>query len=380
MRIAHVTATFPPYYGGTGMVCYHNALGLAKLGHQVTVFTADYPPGDCVYPGEITVRRLPVTFRIGNAPLLPGLLEIKEFDIVHLHYPFIFGAEMIWAVSRACRIPYVITHHNDLIGDGLRRHLFDAYSAVSTRLVFGAARKLVVVSLDHAASCRLAPLFSRQWAKVVEIPNGVDTDLFRLGVDGTPVRQQYAIPADARVMLFVGTLDRAHHYRRVDLLLRAVKVVQDRALHVLVVGNGDQMPEYQKLAQRLGVRSRVRFLGTVAHQALPGVYGAADLVVLPSQLQESFGLVLIEAMACGKPVIASKLPGVRTVVNDGQDGLLIIPGSVDDLAEKIHMLLDDPQHGQEMGEQGRAKVEAQYAWSRIIPKLARVYQDALSTA
>jgi glycosyltransferase involved in cell wall biosynthesis len=380
MRIAHVTATFPPYYGGTGMVCYHNALGLAQLGHQVTVFTADYPPGDCVYPGEITVRRLPVTFRIGNAPLLPGLLEIKGFDIVHLHHPFIFGAEMIWAVSRARRIPYVITHHNDLIGDGLRRHLFDAYSAVSTRLIFGAARKLAVVSLDHAASCRLAPFFSRQWAKVVEVPNGVDTDLFRPGVDGAPVRQQCAISDDAKVMLFVGTLDRAHHYRRVDLLLRAVKVVQDRDLHVLVAGDGNQMPEYQRLAQRLGVRSRVHFLGTVAHQALPGVYSAADLVVLPSQLQESFGLVLIEAMACGKPVIASKLPGARAVVNDGQDGLLVIPGSVDDLSEKIRVLLADPQHRREMGERGRAKVEAQYAWSRIIPKLARVYQGALSTA
>lgn len=379
MRIAHVTATFPPYYGGTGMVCYHNALGLARLGHQVTVFTADYPPGDCVYPGEITVRRLPLTFRIGNAPLLPGLLEIQAFDIVHLHHPFIFGAELVSAVSRARRIPYVITHHNDLIGDGLRRHLFDAYSAVSTRLVFGAARKLAVVSLDHAVSCRLAPLFSRQWAKVVEIPNGVDTDLFRPGVDGTLVRQRCAISDDARVMLFVGTLDRAHHYRQVDLLLRAVKAVQDRDLHVLVAGDGDQMPEYQRLAQELGVRSRVHFLGTVAHQALPNVYGVADLVVLPSQLQESFGLVLIEAMACGKPVITSNLPGARTVVSDGKDGLLVRPGDGDDLADKIRVLLDDPQHRREMGEQGRAKVEAKYAWPRIIPKLVRVYEDVLLT-
>jgi glycosyltransferase involved in cell wall biosynthesis len=318
-----------------------------------------------------------MTFHIGNAPLLPGLLGIKEFDIVHLHHPFIFGAEMIWAVSRARKIPYVVTHHNDLIGDGLRRHLFNAYSAVSTRLVFGAACRLAVVSLDHAASCRLAPLFRKQWPKVVEIPNGVDTDLFRPDVDATPIRQQYAIPADAKVILFVGTLDRAHHYRRVDLLLEAVKVVQDRALHVLVVGGGDQMPEYQRLAQKLGVRSRVHFLGAVAHQALPGVYSAADLVALPSQLQESFGLVLIEAMACGKPVVASRLPGVRTVVSDGEDGLLVQPGDVLDLAEKIQTLLRDPQRHQEMGKRGRAKVEEKYAWRQVVPQLMRVYDDVL---
>lgn len=377
MRIAHVTATFPPYYSGTGMVCYHNALGLARLGHDVTVFTAEYPCGDYVYPKEITVRHLAAVLRIGNAPLLPGLLDIEGFDIVHLHHPFIFGAEMIWSLSRARDIPYVITHHNDLIGDGLRCHLFRAYTVISNRLVFSAARRLAVVSRDHAASSRLAPLFSKRWAKVVEIPNGVDTDLFRPGLDGTTIRRHYSISGDAMVMLFVGTLDRAHHYRRVDVLLRAAKAVPDQDLHVLVVGDGDQMPEYQRLAENLGLTWRVHFLGSVDHQILPRVYAAADVVILPSELQESFGLVLIEGMACGKPVIASKLPGARTVVDDGQDGLLVRPSSVDDLADKIQALLGDPRRRREMGEQGRAKVEAKYAWPRIIPKLVRVYEDAL---
>ena len=117
MRVAHVTATFPPHYTGTGMVCYYNALGLARLGHEVTVFTADYPPGDYTYPEEITVRRLLAMFRIGNAPLLPGLLGLKEFDIIHLHHPFIFGAELIWAVSKVRKIPYIITdHHQPFVG------------------------------------------------------------------------------------------------------------------------------------------------------------------------------------------------------------------------------------------------------------------------
>jgi len=377
MRIAHVTATFPPYYGGTGMVCYHNALGLARLGHQVTVFTADYPPGDCAYPDEITVRRLPVVFRVGNAPLLPRLLGIKEFDIVHLHHPFIFGAEMIWAVSRARRIPYVVTHHNDLIGDGLRRHLFDAYSAISTRLVFGAARKLAVVSLDHAATCRLMSLFGERWADVVEVPNGVDADLFRPGLDGSEIRRWHGIAEDARVILFVGALDRAHHFKGVAHLLRAFVRVRDSKAVLVLVGDGDLRGQFIAMATDLGVSDRTCFLGAVPHERLAPYYAAADIVVLPSYPPESFGMVLIEAMACSRPTIAHDIPGVRSVISDGEDGLLAKPGDGDDLVDKIQVLLGDPQRRQEMGEKGRAKVEAKHAWSRIIPKLVRLYEDVL---
>ena len=112
----------------------------------------------------------------------------------------------------------------------------------------------------------------------------------------------------------MGTLDRAHHYRRVDLLLEAVSMIRDRNLHLLVVGDGDRAIQYQELARDLGIASRVHFLGSMEHRALAHVYATADILVLPSQLQESFGLVLIEAMACGKPVVASDLPGVRSVV------------------------------------------------------------------
>ncbi|MEZ4663014.1 MAG: glycosyltransferase [Caldilineaceae bacterium] len=99
MKIAHITATFPPYYSSTGMVCYHNARGLAALGHEVTVLTADYPKGAADSPPGVTVRRLPITFRFGNAPFLLDLLRIAEYDVIHLHHPFIFGAEMISAAA-----------------------------------------------------------------------------------------------------------------------------------------------------------------------------------------------------------------------------------------------------------------------------------------
>jgi glycosyltransferase involved in cell wall biosynthesis len=377
MKIAHVISTFPPYYSGTGMVCYHNALGLAKSGHEVTVFTANHPPGDYTYPEGITVRRLPVTFRIGNAPLLPGLLGIKGFDIIHLHHPFIFGTELLWAVTRSRNIPYIITHHNDLIGDGLRPLLFDSYSAVSTRLVFSSASKFAVVSLDHAESCRLAPMFKRRWSDVVEVPNGVDADLFRPGIDPTVVREKHGIPADAPLVLFVGVLDRAHHFKGAGNLIRAFAALKNRDAMLMLVGDGDLKEQFMQQAAGLGIAERTRFVGKVSNSDLPDYYAAADLAVLPSSPPESFGMVLIEAMACGKPVIASNLPGVRAVVSNNVDGLLLQPGNIPELTDKIDQLLRDPERRREMGMRGRQKVEAKYAWSVIIPNLTQVYEEVV---
>lgn len=378
MRIAHITATFPPYYAGTGMVCYHNALGLARLGHSVTVFTARRGSlENYTDPTEIKVRRLSALFRIGNAPFMPGLVRLDDFDIIHLHHPFIFGAEMVWVVSSLRRIPYVFTHHNDLIGYGIRRYLFDAYSALMIPRIVERARRLIVVSSDYARSCRLAPLFRRRWAEVVEVPNGVDVERFRPGLDGRPVRRQYGIPDNARVILFVGALDRAHHFKGVGYLLRVFSRIEQRDVLLMLIGDGDLRQLLIAQADDLGVSGRTLFMGAVPNEQLPLYYGAADVVVLPSFPPESFGITLIEAMACGKPVVAHDIPGVRSVVRDGEDGLLARPGDADDLAEKMRILLNDPSLCREMGRRGRAKVEEKYAWPKIIPRLIRVYEEAL---
>ncbi len=377
MRIAHITATFPPYYAGTGLVCYYQARELARLGHSVTVFTAADPSGDAPSPEGVTVRRLPALFRMGNAPFLPGLVALRGFDILHLHYPFIFGAEMVRIVSAVRRIPYVLTHHNDLIGDGVRRYLFNLYTAVCAPPVFRSARKYLVVSRDHAASCRIAPLLRRRPSDVIEVPNGVDTDHFHPDVDGREVRRRYGIPESLRLVLFVGSLDRAHHFKGAGYLLRAFARMGDGGAGLMLVGDGDLRPSLVALAETLGIARRVWFVGTVPHRDLPPCYAASDLVVLPSFPPESFGMVLIEAMACGRPVLAHSIPGVRSVVRDGEDGLLARPGDMDDLVEKMRALLEDPQRRAQMGRQGRARVEAEYAWPRIIHRLGPAYQEAL---
>jgi glycosyltransferase involved in cell wall biosynthesis len=380
MRIAHVTATFPPYYAGTGMVAYHNAVELSRLGQDVTVLTASYGRHDCPDPEGVQVRRLPPAFRIGNAPFLPRLLERERFDVIHLHYPFIFGAEMIRARAGLMGVPYVVTHHNDLIGDGTRGLLFDLYARLTAPVIFGGARKLAAVSLDHAARCRLSHIFRRRWRDVVELPNGVDVDLFHPGADGSIVRAEHGIGPSDRVALFVGAMDRAHHFKGVEYLLRALAQVPSQRLIGLLVGEGDLRHRFEAEAARLGVTSRVRFVGGVPHEQLPPYYAAADVVVLPSFPPESFGMVLIEAMACGVPVIAHNIPGVCTVMRHGETGLLVEPGNTAQLAGAIVTIVEDDALRTAMGERGRAHVVERFTWPSIGRRLLALYEQAVGQA
>src|SRR5688572_3965141 len=122
LRIAHVTATFPPQWGGTGNIAYHNAVELASRGHHVSVLTADYPVTGAADPDGVDVIRFRAPFRYGNAPFLPGLWTRRSFDLVHLHYPFYFGAEMVFLRRMLGGTPYVVTYHQDVLFSGLLRY------------------------------------------------------------------------------------------------------------------------------------------------------------------------------------------------------------------------------------------------------------------
>ena len=378
MRIAHITATFPPYFSGTGYVCYYNALELAKRGHHVTVFTSDNHFNSYLNPSEIKVNRLSYLFRFGNAPFLPGLYNVKDFDIIHLHHPFIFGSEMIWMISKFRNIPFVITHHNDLIGTGLRKYLFNFYSFISHNFIVGGAKKVIAVSSDHIKYSCLRPILINRLSDVVEVPNGVDINIFHPGVDGSIMRSQLGLSEEEKVILFVGALDRAHYFKSVDYLLEVFSKLETPGTVLVIVGDGELRAHYMDYAEQLGVSRRTYFIGRVpTHEQLPSYYAMSDFVVLPSKPPESFGMVLIEAMACARPVIAHDIPGVRDVVANGIDGFLVSPGDTPDLIAKIQMLLDDSSARRNMGVQGRAKVEKKYSWGRIAELLEDVYTSVL---
>jgi glycosyltransferase involved in cell wall biosynthesis len=375
MHIAHATATFFPYPSGTGRVCLLNALGAAGRGHRVTVLTsAPASPVTAPDPPGLTVIRLKPLLRVGNAPLLPGLLRPPACDVLHLHYPFVSGQEMLALVCAARRIPLVITYHQDLILSGMIGRAVMLHEATLGRWILTHAARLLVTSRDYFAASRIARFFTPDDPRVAEMPNGVDTARFHPGLDGRAIRDRYGIAPDAPLALFVGGLDTPHYFKGVDVLLKALARLEIPDARLMLVGDGDLRLRYEHLAAELGIAARVTFCGRVPDADLPQHYAACDLLVLPSTtMGEAFGIVLLEAMACGKPVIASNLPGVRTVVDPGVDGLLAEPGSVDDLTVRLDDLIARRDQHAAMGQRGRDKAVRCYDWERINERLLDVY-------
>ena len=379
LRIAHVTATFPPYLGGTGNVCSYNARELMRRGHSVEVVTAAVPgvARNDVHEG-VTVRRLRPLARVGNAPLLPGLAHtLRGFDLIHLHYPF-FGGEVSAMAAALQRTPLVITYHQDVLLQGPLGVAERVLRRTVSRWTLRSASRLLFTSLDYGRASYIAPILRGREEVVGELPNGVDTSVFDVLEPPAYLRSRLQLAHDNRVVLLVARLDRAHYFKGVDILLEALAQLPSEVIGV-IVGDGELRADYQARADRLGIANRVRFAGRVSDDELPEYYRLADVTVLPSTtMGEAFGLVLLESMASGTPVIASNLPGVRTVVDDGEDGLLINPGDVDDLQRALQTVLGDEARRQGMGLQGRRKVERHYDWTQIGSRLETIYLQLLN--
>lgn len=380
LRVAMLTATYPPYRGGAGTVAQNLARGLAARGHEVEVRTAAGQGGAGEGVGEedgVLVRRERPRFAIGNAPLLTGLTRLAGFDVVHLHLPFMFGAEALLAARapRRRRVALVASYHNLLVGEGARAPIFRAYEATVGRAIVRHADRVCVVSRAHAETVPyLAALARRRAERVVELPNGVDLEAFAPG-DGSAARAQIGVPPDAVVAVYVATLDRAHHLKRPDLAIAALAAASDERLHLVMVGGGESEPELRSRASAAGVAERVHFAGEADHTRLPALLRAGDVFLLTSDL-ESFGIVLVEAMACGLPVIASDLPGVRAVVRAGEHGELVPPGDAGAFAAALDRLAAaGPDRRAELGRAGRAHAEAHYGWPGIVKRIEDIYAE-----
>lgn len=381
MRVAHLTATFPPYPGGAGNTAFRFAREQAALGHEVEVFTAP-APGAPPDPGAVTVHRIDPVFAIGNAPLIPRLRRIEGFDLVHLHYPFIFGSELtlLGRMRRRRREQALLVHYkNRLVEHGLRGALFEAYEHTVAPALIRAADRVCVLSPDHANSVSyLRRTAQRDPEKLIEMPNGVDIELFAPGEDASGLRERLGIPADAVIAAFVATLDRAHHFKRLDVAIDGVARLGDASVHLVVAGGGDLLEGFRARAAEAGVDERVHFLGAVPHAELPDVLRASDVFLLTTEPPESFGIVLIEAMACGLPAIATDYPGVRAVV-DESTGELVERGNVDTLAAALRRLVDaGPEGRAAIGSAGREKAEREWSWPRLVERMDRAYEEAVA--
>ena len=407
MRIAHLTATFPPYAGGAGNTAFRFAREQAERGHHVEVFTTP-AEGEAPDPGRAIVHRIQPLFQYGNAPLIPSLAGIDGFDVVHLHYPFIFGAELVLVgrLRRARRSAALLVHYkNQLVAGGPRGPLFRIYEHTVAPTLIQRADRICILSEEHARSVPyLRGNLDRSPERLIEMPNGVDAEEFAPG-SNPKLRAQLGIPADAVAAAFVATLDHAHYFKRLDIAIEALARIgfsttasrhpiadapsgsgaapdgdaPSSPPHLIVAGGGEMLETFRRQALAVGVADRVHFLDRVPHAELPAVLHAADVLLLTTEPPESFGIVLIEAMAAGLPAIATDYPGVRAVIDPGLNGLVVPPGDPAAVAEALESMIDlGPERRRRLGEAGRDKAERVWAWPRLVDRMEEAYEEAIA--
>ncbi len=380
MNVAHVCATYPPYQGGTGRVCQEQCRGLVARGHKVTVYTVANQDGT-VYElsaGEPFVIRYATMLRWGNAALPLRQLWCKRHDLLHFHYPYYGGGDLAWIRALIGRIPYVVTYHQDVRLQGAWNAVAKVHHMMAGRWLLAGARAVMATTDDYVQHSKLRPLWQSGSDRVVVVPHGVDIERFSPGAGLEAARAVLGWDRAGRVILFVGALDTAHYFKGVPVLLEALARLDDTTVRGVIVGRGNLLPQLRERAIYLGVADRVLFATDVDDQELPLYYQGSDVTALPSLTQgEAFGMVLLESLACGTPVVASDIPGVRSVVRNTGGGMLVPAGDAKALAQQLGQLLSEEPLRLEMGKRGMARVREYYTWSYVLDRLEAVYQDVV---
>jgi glycosyltransferase involved in cell wall biosynthesis len=379
MHILHISCVAPPETGGIGQAAFEMVKGLRARGHDATLVSRSLrhalPEPDAEF-----VKRLPSPLRFGNAGTLRGLAELMETaDVVHLHYPFFGTAE---AVAQDCLLmkkPLVTTFHMDATAGFPMGMAFGMYRAIVQPAILLASRRVFVSSLDYADNSSMRGFRKSHPERVIELPFGVDHDFFTPTATAVATAvappTAHPFPQDARVIGFVGGMDAAHAFKGVPVLLKAMASLPADC-HVLLVGDGAKRRVFEAKARELGIADRCHFTGRLSNEKLREAYQAMDVLVLPStSAAEAFGLVAIEAMSCGVPVVASNLPGVRSVVNDRVTGLLTPPGDAEALARTLKDLVMNESLRAGFGKAARERVLSRYDWGRHVEGLEKAYRE-----
>ena len=361
MQILHIYKDYYPVLGGIENHIRVLAEAQASAGYDVTVLVC--APGHRTHRETLNGVRVIKAGRLLTAASMPislaqpVILASLRADIVHLQSPYPLGEIANYLTRRAKAT--VISYQSDIVR---QRRTLRLYGPLLRR-VLGHADRIVASSPRYIETSEwLRPVRDR----CTVVPLGIDISRF------SPPAEPYAGPA---TLLFVGRL---RYYKGLDTLIRAMPALE--GVHLQVVGDGPMRAPWERLSTELGVQERVRFLSEVSDAELPRLYHRANAFVLPANARaEAFGTVLLEAMASGLPCVTTEVgTGTSWVVQDGVTGAVVPPCNPHALAEAVAGIVRDPLKQREMGQAGRARVEAEFTRDRMIQRIEAVYAEALA--
>ena len=290
-------------------------------------------------------------------------LKTEPVDLLHAHTRV--GQVVADQISRRQKIPYVTTWHG-VYKLRVGRRFYPCLGGRS-------------IAISDVVQKHLLRDFRIPETRVRLVYNGIDSAHYAVAPDAALLRQyrrRWRILEDRPVMGGIGRLA-AGEVKGFDLLLGAACLLKEEipGLQVLIVGEGPRRPFLEDVAERLGILSQVRFVGGMDDIRIP--LALMDLLVFPSRWPEAFGLVLVEAMAAGKPVVAVRIGAVPEIIRDGTDGLLTDPEDIQGLAQGVSRVLNDRALAQRLAAQARARIQERFDVKRMAMEVESVYREVL---
>ena len=400
MKVGVIATSYPRYPGDKSGHWIHRAnRELRHFGVDVTVL-APHAPG---LPVRHEIDRVPiirfrylwpaawqrVAYRPGGLPywgkfpaavrmqFIPYTLSLfahtlwlaRQCDLIHAHWT-LAGLAALGSRLVAHR-PYVLSLRGSDVNIGLNSSEF-----ARKLFAFVACRSDALISVSQAIKAVVEQELNID--NVLLLENGVDIETYR-PLDGRTQRLNLGLADDAKVILSVGNLVRLKGYNYLVEALPAIVAAHPQAMLVLI-GDGEEREPLREQAAALGMTDRVYFTGYLPTTQIPAWLNAADVFVLPS-LSEGRPNVILEAMACGRLVVATRVGGIPEIVEDSQTGFLVAPQQPDQLAERISLLLDNPELSQRLGLAGRQSfIDKGLTWEHHAERLIGVYSRVLSQA
>jgi glycosyltransferase involved in cell wall biosynthesis len=376
-RLLLLNYEYPPLGGGAAGATANMALALARGGDTVLVATSAFGdlPSREITPDGVEIRRIPtlrrradrsgvlemLVFLASSCLFTPWLARRRRVDGIIAFFSVPCGPAA-WLAKILCGVPYVVSLRG---GDvpGFRYDGIEVFHRLAGPVIGFVWRRAAAVVANSDGLAELARRFAPD-TPIDVVHNGVDPDVF------SPRTADDAAGA-GRAPLRLAIAGRLVRQKGVDVTLQAMARL-DLPLELEVIGDGPIRAELEGLAAELGLRDRVRFSGWVDRSLLPDAYRRADIFVFPSR-DEGMPNVVLEAMACGLPVIGTPIPGTRDLVADGETGLLIPVDDVAALADAVRALALDPQRRRAMGAAGRRRVVELFSWRAAAAAYRRMF-------
>ncbi len=386
MKVGTLTWEFPPrVVGGIARHCEGLAKALVQQNHEVHLFTLDFP-GSPNYEEMDGIKVYRASTELGHPNFLTWVLlfnhflakrmadvsQSVDFDVIHVH-DWLAAFSGI-SFKHYLKKPMVLTVHSTEVGRAQGLHSPDSFSinGIEWWAMYEADR---VIVCSQSMKNEICGHFNLPLDKVDVIPNAIDPTKYQTSVDRGSVRQRYGVGYGEKLILCVGRLV---PQKGIEYFIRAIPIIAKRypEAKFIIVGEGWSRDILEAEARSSGQGRKIQFTGFASDQEVINLMTSADALVVPS-VYEPFGIVALEGMATGVPVVASKVDGLAEVIEHDRTGVFVYPRSPESIAWGVDQVLSDPGHAKWLTENAKEELRKAYSWEAVAMKTVEVYRKVV---